>query len=93
MRTVRSSAGLLLLVALLAVTPASADPAGVVKESGRTAGHAIRDGTLTVARTVRDFFSHGPHTAKRTWRENAARTSAELHADKERVKQEARSEG
>jgi hypothetical protein len=84
---------MLALIALLAATPASADPIGVVKESGRTAGHAIRDGTLTVARTVRDFFTHGPSTAKRTWAQNTARTGTELHADKERVKRAAHSEG
>jgi hypothetical protein len=92
MQTVRASAGLLIVLALLAATPAAADPVGVVKESGRTAGHAVRDGAQTVGRTVGDFFKHGPHTAKRTWQENAARTKADAHADKEHVKQEAHSE-
>ncbi len=59
---------------------------GVPKESARTAGHAIRDGTLAVGRTVRDFFKGGPRKAKQTWKENAARTRADAHADKERVK-------
>jgi hypothetical protein len=90
---VRSSAALLALVAVLSATPAAASPIGVLRESGRTVGHAIRDGALTVGRTVRDFFEHGPHTAKRTWQENAARTRADAHADGERVKQEAHSEG
>lgn len=78
-----------LLVAGLVATPARADPVGVVKESGRTTGHAIRDGAQTVGRTVRDFFKGGPHKAKRTWKENAARTRADARADKAHVKREA----
>jgi hypothetical protein len=74
---------------VLAAATAHADPVGVVKESGRTAGHSVRDGSLTVGRTVRDFFTHGPHTAKRTWKSNAAQTRATARADKERVKAEA----
>jgi hypothetical protein len=73
----------------LSAATAHADPVGVVKESGRTAGHSVRDGSLTVGRTVRDFFTHGPHTAKRTWKSNAAQTRATAHDDKERVKAEA----
>ncbi len=69
-----------------------ANPAGVVKESGRTAGHAVRDSAQTVGRTVRDFFTHGPHTAKRTWLRNAARTRAEAHADAHRVTAQAHDE-
>jgi hypothetical protein len=38
---------------------------------------------------VRDFFVHGPRTAKRTWKSNAAQTRATARADKERVKSEA----
>ena len=83
---------LLVTIAVFAATPVAANPAGVVKESGRTAGHAVRDGTLAVGRTVRDFFLHGPHTAKRTWRANADRTRADAHADKARVKDEAHDE-
>jgi hypothetical protein len=93
MQKLRSSVGLLLLIAALTATPAAANPIGVLKECGRTAGHAVGNGALTVGRTVRDFFEHGPHTAKRTWQENAARTGAEAHADKERVRREAHSEG
>ena len=59
---------------VLAASPGHADPIGVVKESGRTAGHSVRDGSLTVGRTVRDFFIHGPRTAKHTWKSNAAQT-------------------
>lgn len=91
MKTGRWSVGLLIAV-LGAATPALANPVGVVKESGRTAGHMVRDGALTVGRTVRDFFEHGPHTAGRTWRENAARTRAEARADTKRVKYEAHRE-
>jgi hypothetical protein len=93
MQKVRSSARLLVLIAVLSATSASANPIGVVKECGRTAGHAVRNSALTVGRTVRDFFEHGPHTAKQTWQENSSRTGAEAHADKERVKREAHSEG
>lgn len=68
---------------------AGANPVGVVEESGKTAGHAVRDGSLTVGRTVRDFFKGGPHAAKRTWKANAARTRADARRDKARVKHEA----
>jgi hypothetical protein len=81
-----------IVAALCLAVSASADPGGVVKESGRTAGHAVRDGSKTVGRTIRDFFKHGPRTAKRTWKANAAHTSAQARRDKERVKAEAHSE-
>jgi hypothetical protein len=91
MRATLLSGGL--LVALMALaTPAGADPLGVVKESGRTAGHSVRDGVLTFGRTTRDFFTHGPRTAKRTWNANAAHTRAVAHQDKARVKAEAHDE-
>ena len=94
MTTIRMASAMLVASLLLLGTPvgASADPIGVVKESGRTAGHATRDGALTVGRTVRDFFTHGPHTAKRTWQRNAEHTSDDAHADAARVRQEAHSE-
>jgi hypothetical protein len=57
-----------------------------VKESARTGGHAARDGAQTFGRTVRDFFTKGPRAAKRTWKENAARTKAEARAGGKRVK-------
>jgi hypothetical protein len=76
----------------IAASVASANPIGVVEESGKTAGHAVGNGAETVGRTVGDFFVHGPHTAKRTWRRNAAKTRADAHRDKERVKAEAHSE-
>ena len=79
----------LLAVLLTATAPAFADPVGVVKESGRTAGHAVRDGVQTFGRTVRDFFKGGTEAAKRTWNENAARTREDAHEDKEHVKHEA----
>ncbi len=63
----------------------AANPIGVVRESGRAAGHATRDGVLTVGRTIGAFFAHGPRTAKRTWKANAARTHADAHADKARI--------
>jgi len=80
------------LVLLGMPTVVAADPIGVVKESGRTAGHAVRDGSLTVGRTVRDFFKHGPRTAKRTWIRNAEQTSDEARAGGERVRREAHDE-
>ena len=79
----------LLAVLLAATAPAFADPVGVVKESGRTAGHAVRDGVQTFGRTVRDFFKGGPHQAKRTWQANAERTREDAHHDKAHVKEEA----
>ena len=60
------------MVGLVLAATGHADPIGVVKESGRTAGHSVRDGSLTVGRTVRDFFVHGPRRAKYTWKSNAA---------------------
>jgi hypothetical protein len=75
---------------LVAVAPVHADPVGVVKESGRTAGHSVRDGSKTVGRTVRDFFTGGPRKAKTTWKANAAHTRAVARGDKARVKAEAR---
>ena len=76
----------------VAASLASADPVGVVEESGKTAGHSVRDGALTFGRTTRDFFTHGPRTAKRTWRANAAKTRADAHHDAARVQSEAHSE-
>jgi len=79
-------------VIILAPGLAVANPVGVVRESGRTAGHAVRDSVQTVGRTVGAFFQHGPRTAKRTWKANAARTKADAHADKAAVVSEARNE-
>jgi hypothetical protein len=59
---------------------------GTVKESARTGGHAARDGAQTFGRTVRDFFTKGPRAAKRTWKENAARTKANARAGGKRVR-------
>ena len=92
MRALRASITTLVVVGGLLPAVAAADPVGVVKESGKTAGHAARDGAQTAGRTVRDFFKHGPHTAKRTWKANAARTTADAHAAKERVKKAAHDE-
>jgi hypothetical protein len=78
------------LMAITLTTPlCHADPVGVVKESGKTAGHAVRDGAQTVGRTTRDFFKHGRRHAKRTWHSNAERTKADARRDKARVKAEA----
>lgn len=89
MRRLRTLSSVLVVAAVVAAAPVRADPVGVVKESGRTTGHAVRDGAQTVGRTVRDFFKGGPHKAKRTWKENAARTKADARADKAAVKREA----
>ena len=89
MRTLRTTLAAVVVGLVLAAAPVHADPVGVVKESGRTAGHSVRDGSLTLGRTVRDFFVDGPRTAKRTWKSNAAQTRATARADKERVKAEA----
>ena len=91
MRTIPARTAVL-AVLLVGATPVLADPVGVVKESGRTAGHAVRDGAKTVGRTVRDFFKHGPRTAKRTWQANADHTSSQARSDGERVREEAHDE-
>jgi hypothetical protein len=79
-------------VITLAPSLAIATPVGVVKESGRTAGYATRDGVLTLGRTIRDFFVHGPRTAKHTWRANAAMTKADARIGKRRIVREAHDE-
>ena len=79
-------------VICLAPAVAVANPVGVVRESGRTAGHAVRDSVQTVGRTVGAFFVHGPRTAKFTWKANIAHLKADAHADKARVKEEAHDE-
>ncbi len=78
-----------LALGLFFAATAAANPVGVVKESGRTAGHAVRDGAQTVGRTIRDFFKGGPHSAKETWKANAQRTRAEARHDKAAVEREA----
>jgi hypothetical protein len=85
----RSTFALALLAVAAVAAPAGADPIGVVKESGRITGHAVRDGAQTVGRTVRDFFTGGPRKAKHTWRSNAARTRADAHTGKVRIEREA----
>ena len=81
-------------VAAISLAPslAAATPLGVVKESGRIAGYAVRDGVQTVGWTIRDFFVHGPRTAKRTWKANAARTKADARTGKARIVREAHDE-
>ena len=81
--------GIALALVAISAGPAMSDPVGVVRESGRTAGHSVRDGSKTLGRTIRDFFVHGPRQAKRTWKGNAAHTRAVARADKARVKAEA----
>jgi hypothetical protein len=92
MRVTRNS--IVAFVGLVSLTPAfvMASPLGVVTESGKTAGHAVRDSVQTVGRTVGAFFRHGPRTAKRAWKTNAARTKADAHADKAGIVREARDE-
>jgi len=92
MRVRRRSIVAFVGVVSLAPTLVAANPLGVVKESGKAAGHAARDGVQTVGRTIGAFFKHGPRTAKRTWRANAERTKADAHADGTRIKQEAHDE-
>ena len=85
---IRTMRALLVVVALAFLTAPRAE-AGVkdtVKESGRTAGHAVRDGVLTFGRSTRAFFTGGPQAAKRTWKANAARTKANAHTGKARIK-------
>lgn len=87
---IRTMRALLVVVALAFLTTPRAQAGnkvkGTVKESGRTAGHAVRDGVLTFGRSTRAFFTGGPQAAKRTWKANAARTKANAHTGKARVK-------
>jgi hypothetical protein len=78
---------LLLALSLFAVAaPASAKPKEVVKESAKTGGHAVVDGTRTVGRTVRSFFKGGPQDAKQTWKDNAHKTRDDARAGGRKVK-------
>ena len=92
MRSMRSA--IVALFAMMTLVPglAAANPPGVVRESGRTAGYAVRDSVLTVGRTIGAFFAHGPRTAKYTWKANAALTKANAHAGGSRVRYEAHDE-
>jgi len=92
MRTMRNS--IVAFVAILTLAPAlaGADPVGVVKESAKTAGHTAKDGALTVGRTARDAVTHGPHTAKRTFKRNAARTKDDAQVGGDRIDSEAHDE-
>jgi hypothetical protein len=82
----------MLVVSAFLAGPVRANPPGVVKESGRTAVDAVRDGALTFGRTVRDFFVHGPRTAGETWRGNAAETKSDARSNAARVEHEAHDE-
>jgi hypothetical protein len=84
------------LVAVLALSPlvatageTGAKVGGVVEESAKTGGHAIRDGFLTVGRTVRAFFTGGGRAAQETWHENAARTRENAREGGSRIEGEA----
>lgn len=67
---------LCVLTWLVLLTPAvaSAQVVTTVRAAGRTTGHAARDGTRTVGRTVRAFFHGGTSEARQTARDNAAIT-------------------
>jgi hypothetical protein len=84
------------LVAVLALAPlvatageTGAKVGGVVEESAKTGGHAIRDGFLTFGRTVRAFFTGGGRAAQETWHENAARTRENAREGGSRIEGEA----
>ncbi|MCW5777855.1 MAG: hypothetical protein KIT14_02910 [bacterium] len=85
------------LLAVLAAAPVAAVHAGdtgrkvggVVEESAKTGGRAVRDGALTFGRTTRDFFTQGPSAAQRTWRANEAQTKANAREGADRVRDEA----
>jgi hypothetical protein len=64
---------------ILAATLAVADPGGS-RRSRPDGGPRRRDGALTAGGRSATFFTHGPRTAKRTWKANAARTKADAHA-------------
>ena len=74
---------------LVTSAPAQANPGGVVVESFRTAGHAVRNSAVTVGRTIRDFFVIGPRAAGRTWDANAAQLRGQARRDGRRVRAEA----
>lgn len=88
---------LLPLLMALAVAPMTVAHAGdtgrkvggVVEESAKTGGRAVRDGALTFGRTTRDFFTKGPSAAQRTWEANEERTKANARAGADRVESEA----
>ena len=85
---------LVVLVLAAAVVTQAAEPkhrerahvGKTVKEAAKTGGHAARDGALTFGRSTRDFFKGGPEAAKKTWRENAARTKANAKAGGRRTR-------
>lgn len=85
------------LLVALAVAPVAVAHAGdtgrkvggVVEESVKTGGRAVRDGALTFGRTTRDFFTQGPSAAQRTWEANEERTKANARAGADRVESEA----
>jgi hypothetical protein len=84
------------LVAVLALAPlvatageTGAKVGGVVEESAKTGGHAIRDGFLTFGRTVRAFFTGGGRAAQETWHENAASTRENAREGGSRIEGEA----
>jgi hypothetical protein len=62
---------------------------GVVEESAKTGGRAVRDGALTFGRTTRDYFTKGPNAAQRTWQANEERTKANARTGADRVESEA----
>ncbi len=81
----------LILLLALALPAAAADVKGTAKEGARTGGHAARDGALTFGRSVKAFFKGGPHAAKETWKDNAARTKADARAGAHATKRAAKS--
>jgi hypothetical protein len=88
-RTVVLSAVLALAPLVAMAGETGAKVGGVVEESAKTGGHAIRDGFLTFGRTVRAFFTGGGRAAQETWHENAARTRANAREGARRVEGEA----
>jgi hypothetical protein len=89
------------LVLVTAVTVQAGEPkhrkkahvGKTVKEAAKTGGYAARDGALTFGRSTRDFFTGGPQAAKKTWRENAARTKTNAKAGGRRTRAAAHGDG
>jgi hypothetical protein len=75
-----------------ASTPPGSRAKRTLGESVRTGGHAARNGILTFGRSTRALFTGGTAAARRTWKENAARTGAEAKADGRRTRAAARGE-
>src|SRR5262245_65735535 len=79
-RTVVLSAVLAFAPLVATAGETGAKVGGVVEESAKTGGHAIRDGLLPYGRTVQTFFTGGGRAAQEGRHANAVRTTATARA-------------